>query len=225
MLATEVTAHNAREGRRTRTAAGRSFDQAFADSYSQSTIRRATGEQLRQMLLATEVVHAHRHDGSVRLAGNRYWTEALAPHAGGRLVLRFDPEHLHAAVEVYTLANVYVGRADCIAAVGFADTEAAREHARARKQYRRAARAQLDAERRMTAAQVAAQLPEPAPVDLPPPGVVAPLFGKRRTAPAEPTEQRRTGTDDTPQREVAFGDFLRRVAEQRNRETGFDPDL
>lgn len=224
VLANEIAAHNAREGRRSRIADGRSFDQVFAASYAQATIRRATAEQLRQMLLATEVVTAHSYSGSVSLAGNRYWSEALAPHAGTKLMLRFDPEQLHAAVEAYTLANVYIGRAECIAAVGFADTEAAREYKRARRQHRRATKAQLDAERRMSAAEIAEQLPEQAPEDLPAAGVVAPIFGRGRPAapPADPLA--RTGTDDTPHNESALGDLLKRIAEQRNRDAGFDPD-
>ncbi|MGH8039188.1 MAG: Mu transposase C-terminal domain-containing protein [Pseudomonas sp.] len=92
--------------------------------------------QLRELLLSTEVVTVDRRDGSVRLSGNRYWSEAIAPYAGQKLMLRFDPEQLHQAVQAYTLANVYIGQAECIAAVGFADTGAAREHARAKKQYR-----------------------------------------------------------------------------------------
>lgn len=207
VLNEEVAAHNAREGRRTRVANGRSFDFAFHASYASSTIRKASTEQLRQLLLTTDVVTSDQRDGSVRLAGNRYWSEAIASHAGSKLILRFDPEQLHTCVQVYTLANVYVGEADCIAAVGFADTMAAREHARAKKQYRRAAKQQLDAERRMDAATVAAQLPSPIPEELPPAGVVAPMFGRRKPAPLPEAEpMRRTGTDDN---EAALATLLR----------------
>ncbi|MBB5881190.1 transposase InsO family protein [Xanthomonas arboricola] len=213
VLNEEVAAHNARDGRRTRVAAGGSFDKAFAGSYAQCTIRKASGEQLRQMLLATDVVTSDNRDGSVRLSGNRYWSEAIAPYAGQKLMLRFDPEQLHAEVQVYTLANVYLGEAECIAAVGFADTAAAREHARAKKQFRRATKQQLDAERRMDVASVAAQLPSPMPEELPPAGVIAPLFGRRKPAPVPQDEVlQRTGTDD---HDSAFASLMERMAAQQ----------
>lgn len=208
----EIAAHNARPKRRTRVCGGvHSFDEVFASSYAQSTIRKATEEQLRQLLLAAEVVSADRLDGSVRLSGNRYWCEALSEHAGRKLLLRFDPDALHTAVEVYTLANVYVGRADCIAAVGFADTQAAREHTRARRQYIRATRDQAKAEIRMDAAQVAAQLPgAPIPDALPAPGVIAPVFGRgRKPQPQADEPLRRTGTDDA--RETNLASLLERI--------------
>ncbi|MCC8691052.1 Mu transposase C-terminal domain-containing protein [Xanthomonas campestris] len=213
VLNEEVAAHNARDGRRTRVAAGGSFDKAFAGSYAQCTIRKASGEQLRQMLLATDVVTSDSRDGSVRLSGNRYWSEAIAPYAGQKLMLRFDPEHLHTEVQVYTLANVYLGEAECIAAVGFADTGAAREHARAKKQFRRATKQQLDAERRMDVASVAAQLPSPMPEELPPAGVIAPLFGRRKPAPVPQGEMlQRTGTDD---HDSAFASLMERMAAEQ----------
>lgn len=215
----EIAAHNAREGRRTRTAAGRSFDAAFQESYATAPIRKATPEQLRELLLSTDVVTGDRRDGSVRLSGNRYWSEAIAPYAGQKLMLRFDPEQLHQAVQAYTLANVYIGQAECIAAVGFADTGAAREHARAKKQYRTATRKQLDAERRMDAAKVAAQLPSPMPEELPPAGVIAPIFGRRKAVPQVEAEHRRTGTDDN---EVAFISLMGQMA-TRNQATSLWP--
>ena len=219
----EIAAHNARPNRRTRVCGGtRSFDQAFADSYAQSTIRKATAEQLRQMLLAAEVVTADSRDGAVRLSGNRYWCEALSAYAGSKIMLRFDPECLHTSVQAYSLANVYIGEADCVAAVGFADTNAAREHARAKKQYRRAAKQQLDAERRMEIAELAAQLPSPAPENLPPANVIAPMFGRaRKPDPQAEVPLQRTGTDDVP--DNALGDLLARMQAQRNAEIGWEP--
>lgn len=214
----EIAAHNAREGRRARACAGRSFDQAFNESYAVATVRKATTEQLRQMLLPTEVVTGNQYDGSLRLAGNRYWHEALAQYRGRKVAMRFDPDALHASVQVYTLDGTWVCEAECVAAVGFADTNAAREYARARKQFKRAARLQRDAELRMDAAEVAAQLPEPIPTDLPPAGVVAPMFGKPTRAPAEAPAMARTGTDDTP---AEFGDYLKAMQDRQIADTGW----
>ena len=223
VLDEEIAAHNAREGRRTKVCAGRhSFDQVFNHSYAQAAITKASAEQLRQMLLASEVVTANAQDGAVHLSGNRYWCEALATHAGQKVMLRFDPDALHAAVQVYSLANVFIGQADCVAAVGFADTDAAREHARAKKQFRRAARQQLDAERRMDAAKVAAQLPEPAPESLPPAGVIAPIFGKRPAPKPEAVPLQRTGTDDS--HEYALRDVLARMQADQIAASGWEPE-
>jgi putative transposase len=212
----EIAAHNARTKRRTRVCGGvHSFDEVFNASYAQSTIRKATDEQLRQLLMTAEVVTADRHDGSVRLSGNRYWCEALSEHAGRKVLVRFDPDALHAEVQVYTLANVYIGQADCIAAVGFADTSAAREHTRARRQYIRATKDQAKAEIRMDAAKVAAQLPaDQAAATVPSPGVIAPVFGKaRRPAAAAPDTLQRTGTDDA--RDTNLASLLERLQQQQ----------
>lgn len=214
----EIAAHNARVGRRSKVCAGRSFDQVFAESYATATVRKATAEQLRTLLLAAEAVTANSTDGSVRLAGNRYWCEALAHHAGSKLVLRFDPMQLHTSVHAYQLDGTYIGEAACVASVGFADTQASREHARAKKLWRRGAKQQLEAERRMDAAAVAAQLPAAPPAALPSAGVVAPVFGRKgKRAAAEDMPMAATGTDDTA-RDIALGDFLQRIQEARDRE-------
>lgn len=216
VLEQEIAAHNARTGRLAKVCAGRSFDQVFSESYAVAPIRKATEEQLRQMLLAAEVVHANSQDGSVRLGGNRYWCEALAGHAGQRLTLRFDPDNLHTSVVAYTMAGVFVGEADCIAAVGFADTQAAKEHSRARKQYRRSAKDMLKAERRMDAAAVAAQLPAPPPEYLPEANVISPMFGGRAKRP-EPIEEpaRMTGTGGGSSRERSLSDHLAKLQQSQ----------
>lgn len=218
VVAEEIAAHNAREGRRTNVCAGRSFDRAFAESYAQATIRRATESQLRPLLLAAQAVTAS-DDGSVRLAGNRYWAEALTQYAGRKLVLRVDPDHLHGQAEVYALDGTHIATAPCVASVGFADTGAAREHQRARKQWGRARKAQLDAEQRMDAAEVAAQLPAPPSESLPEASVIAPVFRHAGPKPA-PREDAvplaATGTEDvlTPADRLILARMARQAKEQ-----------
>lgn len=210
----EIAAHNAREGRRAKFAAGRSFDQVFNATYTTAPIRKASAEQLRLMLLAAEAVPANAVDGSVHVAGNRYWCESLSRHAGRKVVLRFDPMALHTGVHCYALDNTYIGYAECIASVGFADTNAAREHSRATKLYRRSAKQMLDAERRMTAAQVAAQIPTVTPADLPAAAVIEPVFSTpamRVAQAAQPAQ--RTGTNDGPS---ALDLLMARKARQLN---------
>lgn len=192
----EIHEHNARQGRRTKVCKGRSFDQVFNESYSQSVVRRVSEEQLRLLLLAAEAVTASAIDGSVRLAGNRYWTEELSEHAGRKVVLRIDPWHLQGEAHVYALDGTFIASAPCTAAVGFADVNAAREHTRGRKQYRKAAKAMLDAERLMDAAQVAAQLPPTSAPTVPNAELIAPVFGLHGKKP-EPRPERlaATGTE------------------------------
>lgn len=229
VLDEEIVAHNARQGRIGGVCRGRSFDQVFSASYREGAVRKATAEQLRTLLLCSEKVRADRNTGSITLPGlgNRYWTEALAKRAGEWLLVRFDPDDLHSQVSAYTLAGDYIADAPCTAAVGFADTQAGREHARARKQYRKATRSALDAERRMSAAKVAAQIPSPPPEDLPEATVVQGVFGRGealRPAPAPRAESmplQRTGTDDA--RVADLGDLMKRIQQKQNELSGFTP--
>src|SRR5690606_32042702 len=121
--------------------------------------------QLRQWLLAAEGVTADKTTRAVTLAGNRYWSEALSQLAGlplerRRVILRHDPAELHAGVRGYAIDGRALAHAQCGHAAGFGDTEAARRHTRARRQWARAQRAALDAERRMGVDEVAARLRE-----------------------------------------------------------------
>lgn len=197
VAAAEIAAHNAREGRRSKVAEGRSFDQVFAESYASAPVRKATAEQLRDLLLASDAVRASAQDGSVRLAGNRYWTEALSRHAGQRVMVRFDPDALHGSVHVYDLQGAYIAEAECIARVGFADQAAATDHARARNQYRRATKQALAAEKRLQLDDLADQLADvvPAPAAIPQPGVVRLMPKPRPVVTPEAQPLAATGTD------------------------------
>lgn len=195
VVTSEIHAHNARQGRRIKTCAGRSLDDTFAASYAHITARKVSEEQLRQLMLAAEAVTANQRDGSVSLVGNRYWTEALSEHAGRKLVLRVDPWHLQGVAHVYALDGTFIADAPCVAAVGFADTQAAREHARGRQQYKRAAKDMLAAERLMDAASVATQLPDATPPAHIAAAVTAPVFGLHGKRPERAEPLKATGTE------------------------------
>lgn len=213
----EIHAHNARVGRRTKVCAGvASFDQAFNASYASTVVRKVSEEQLRLLLLTAEAVTASRVDGSVKLAENRYWTEALSEHAGRKVVLRIDPWHLQGVAHVYALDGTYIAAAECTAAVGFADVNAAREHARGRKQYKRAAKDMLAAERLMDAASVAAQLPHAEPPASAVAGVIAPVFGMHGKKP-EPQPERiaATGTSGPSPLDVLMFKRAQRMKEEQ----------
>lgn len=165
VLDQEIIAHNARVGRRSKVCAGQSFDVVFNASYARAPIRKATEEQRRLWLLAADGVTASRQDGAVRIFGNRYWCEALGQYAGKKVVVRFDPDRLQEAVHIYTLDGRHIGTAECIVAAGFNSESAARDQARAVKQYNKAARQMRDAEIRIDAGTAARFLPaaEPTP--------------------------------------------------------------
>jgi transposase InsO family protein len=158
----EIMEHNARPGRLSKVCGGTlSFDAAFAVSYQQAPIIKATEEQRRLWLLAAEGVSVSSRDGSLKLMGNRYWADFLHLHLGETVAARFDPDFLHDGLHVYRMDGAYLGLAPVIEPAGFADADAAREHGRQRKRWLRAQREMLDAERRMSPAAVAALLPTP----------------------------------------------------------------
>jgi len=180
VLDEEVKAHNAREGRRSPVCNGRSFDTVFFESYSRATIRKITKEQKGLLLLAAEGAKVSRYDGSICLDGNRnrYWNERLPQYAGQKLIVRLDPQNLHAGIFVYDLNNSYLCSAECIQPVGFTDSGAAREHARLKKHRAKAVKRILESERRMSALEVAARLSgtsEESP-EIPSPKIIEGLF-------------------------------------------------
>lgn len=175
---------NATKGRRTEVCNGiLSYDQAFERSYATAPIRKATAEQRRLWLLSAEGVRV-AHGGSIQLdagAGvgmgkNRYHAEELYQHIGQKVIARFDPQALHDRVYAYTLDNKFIAEAACISAVGFGDTQAAREHARNRKTMIKATKVAAKAEQKMTALEAAALLPKVAAPTAPEAKVVKGIF-------------------------------------------------
>lgn len=164
VIARRITLWNAREGRRTKIAQGRSFDQAFNESYvkagEQGLIRRATPEQARLWLLTADGVSADRDNGAIKILGNRFWSEFLVEHRGDKLVVRYDPQNVWDGLHVHALSGAYLGFAEIWEAVGFKDAEAARTYAQARKAFLKAVAAKAKAERTMTAVELAQMAPE-----------------------------------------------------------------
>jgi transposase InsO family protein len=181
-VAGEIIEHNARKGRRSALAAGRSFDETFDASYKVARIRKANVEQRRLWLMAAESVRAARRDGAIELLGNRYWAEDLLEYRGQKIIVRFDPEQLHEPLHVYTLAGQYVASAECQLAAGFNNVEAAREHARKRNAFKRGWRMMAEAEKKYPIEQVAAMLPETTEPPAPETKIVRPMFGRSGAA-------------------------------------------
>lgn len=163
----EIAAHNAQPNRRTEMGGGKlSFDEVFNESYKKSVIRKATAEQRALWLLAAEAIFIHRDATFTLNAGrasglgrNRYYANPLYDYVGQKLVVRFDPDDLHADTHIYSTDGRYITAAACVDPVGFGDTEAAREHNRARKQFIRATKDRANALVRMDAMEVAKLIP------------------------------------------------------------------
>ncbi|MFD1914143.1 transposase domain-containing protein [Halodurantibacterium flavum] len=200
-----IRVHNARQGRLTETAKGRSFDETFAESYAQSRIRKATPEQNRLWLMGQKVCKLHRGHGSLTLFKNGYWADWMNEYAGQEVVARFDPENLHAGIHVYTLAGAYLGQAGCREKVGFFDLVGARLQAKAERQRRRAEKDILDAMRPVSVRDYAAELdkvPEAETplvaakvVDLDAARIRQPLFSREMPVPAaDPVAEERHET-------------------------------
>ncbi|UWU13247.1 Mu transposase C-terminal domain-containing protein [Rhizobium sullae] len=169
-VSAQIAAHNAQLGRTGGDCKGRSFDQTFADSMGldSTIVRWPTAAQKSLWLLASEVIRAKKGSGEIHFQGNRYWSRELNQFAGQKVTIRFDPDNLHQVVKVYDLSNVLICDADCIEDAGFNDQEAARHHARKRRDYAKAVTAERDAHAALSASQLSdlyykGDVAEPAP--------------------------------------------------------------
>ncbi|WP_297492491.1 transposase domain-containing protein [Acidocella sp.] len=173
----EITKHNARPNRDTLVCQKKySFQQVFDASYAASPPVTATAEQVRMFLLMAESVKPRARDGSIVLLGNRYHNPTLLEHRGQTLMVRFDPENVHQSVAVYRRDGALLCMAELLEAVGFADVTAAREHGQARKAWLRATKERLEAERKMSLAQLVALQPQAEAHEPPETKVVRPIF-------------------------------------------------
>lgn len=169
---------NAKADRRTAVCKGRmSFDEAFSKSYAVSEIRRATPEQLRQCLLAGEVRKANSRSGAVSIFGNTYWAGAMAPHAGERFTVRYDPDALHASVFIYLSNGQFLCEAPCFEAAGFADVASGRDHANKKKKFRKAQKDLAEVLSPIDIGSVADMIPDIAAQAPEEASVIRPFFG------------------------------------------------
>lgn len=155
-----IAAHNARPGRLTDNAKGRSFDETFAESYAKSRIVKATAEQHRLWLMGQEVRKLQKHHGAFKLFDNSYWSDWMNEYVGQKVVARFDPEDLHAGLFIYSLSGEFLGPAECREKVGFFDLVGAKTAARLKRQRRAAEKKLLDLHRPVSIDQWAAELRE-----------------------------------------------------------------
>ncbi|MBO6789544.1 MAG: Mu transposase C-terminal domain-containing protein [Dinoroseobacter sp.] len=211
-----IREHNARLGRLTETAKGKSFDHAFAASYATAPIRKATEEQRRLWLMGQSKVKLHAKDAQARVHGNSYYADWMVEYAGKDVVARFDPENLHAGVYLYDKAGVFMGFAPVREAVGFFDVLEAKATASMKAQVRRAERKRLKELQPITPQELAddlralgSKIPERLESK-----VVAPEFGKH--AHRAPLVQPPAFEPPQPSAEakVYHEDFVRKAAEK-----------
>lgn len=178
VLARGMAEHNTRVGRRSAVAAGRSFKQVFETSYAQAPIRKASEEQRRLWLLAVEGLRGDRETGALTLHGSRFWSDWCWKLRGEKVTARFDPEDLTRGLHVYAMSGEYLGEAAILERGQFLSLDDAQAHARARTQFMKSVKAMERAQRKMTAAELAARHAE---LDAPEPSehrakVVRPVF-------------------------------------------------
>jgi len=175
-----VAEHNARPGRASEAAAGRSLDATFAQGMAGVVVPRLGADQARLLLMTAERVVIAR-DGTFRVsadhapgrARNRYHDPVLVERSGETLVARYDPGRLHDPVLVHDGAGRFVVRAACLMPVGFDSLVAAQDYGRARRRTEKAARTALEARRDMDA--LLCDLGKASPVSPAPVAPVAPV--------------------------------------------------
>ncbi len=147
----EIARHNARTGRRGRGIAAGSFDAEWAAGVLRCPPQRVP-EAARALFLRSFEVRTVSRDGSITikagrsdLGTNRYWSNATAELIGQRVMVFFDPQDLSASVSVHTEKGAYLCDAERMASVAFNDTEAARDHARFKKQQMKATKRAAEA--------------------------------------------------------------------------------
>jgi putative transposase len=181
-----ITLHNEIEGRRGGICRGRSFDQVFAESYASAPIGKARPEHMRLAMLSAEQKLVNRQTGEIGLYGNRYYAPFCSDLHGQKVTVRFDPAALHQSIHIYALDGRYLGEAAIWEDAGFGDVDGAKRTHKLVAEKRQAAKALVEAHRRLDAAEVAefqkviggkvAELPEPS--------VVRPVRHRGQTAAA-----------------------------------------
>jgi putative transposase len=197
VVAEGIALHNACTGRKTETARGRSFDEAFAESYAVSAIGKAGPEHLRMALLAADQKLVNRQTGQIDLEGNRYWHPELFALRGERVTVRFDPDNLHSSVHIYDHEGRYLLEAELLADTGFGDTAAAKETAKRTANVKRRAKELAAAERLLSHEEVAALQARSRPENKPQAGIIRPVRHAAASARAAATNPPAEPEDDT----------------------------
>lgn len=186
-----IAEHNARSGRRSEIAAGRSFNETFNESYARSPIRRATAEQRRLWLMGAEGLTCRKGSGEIHFMGSVYHEPWMHELAGQKVVARFDPADLHAGLMIYDMDGRFVGQANCLQKGQFFSLDEGRLHAAAVKRVRKAEKEALKAHQKLTAAELGQLLDETPESDVAAiveAKVIRPVIPARAPAEAKPMD-------------------------------------
>jgi putative transposase len=151
----EMAFRNAREGRKGRDYAGRSFDQVFAEGWEAATIKRPSQQQLRDSLLAVDRKRGDAKNGEISLFGNRYWTMECREIAGKYVTVRFDPDDLHTAIHIYGEDGTFMFTAPIMEDFGFRQAEGSKVVSKRRAHVNKLAKLHAEAEALLDPAEVA----------------------------------------------------------------------
>lgn len=163
-----IDTFNNREGRQSEICKGVfSFNQVFKRDYAIASVRKASVEQIRMLMLMSEATRL-KQDGTFELnAGgkvygrkNRYFAQNLIGSKYDKVVVKFDPQDLHNKTWIYDLNGIYLGEAICTDKAAFDDKAKGREHDLARKQFVKANKMQARALLKMESSEVAMLMPE-----------------------------------------------------------------
>ncbi len=131
LIAWGMAEYNAREGRTTENARGRSFNETFAASLAAGApVGRAAPEQLKLALLAADNLRCNSKTGEINLYGNGYYNPVLYGYAGQKVTVRFDPSDLQSEIHVYKTTGEFICSAKVSAAVGFYDVDGSKARAK-----------------------------------------------------------------------------------------------
>lgn len=163
ILREEFAAYHDREGHRGDGMDGRSPNQVYAQLMLETVVRQPTAAQIQRCRMVAKTVTLNR-SGEVNLLDNRYGNDATAGMERGTYTAYYDPSDASAPIELWD-GGEQVATVPLLAKTGFADREAAQDHARALNTFKRATREQAKALQVMTRAKdwTTPRKPEAAP--------------------------------------------------------------
>lgn len=188
IVANEVKRFNAQTCRRSIVCRGvLSFDQAFDESFSQSTVRKLSDAQRNLLLLMPEVVRADAVRGEIKIkAGrgphgqHRFWCETLGRYQSRQLVVYYDPEQLNQPIAVYTLDGKFITKADHLGDVAFNSKTDGAQWNKHKARYIKLNKKMGKESRQMSDLEIAALYPQSEDIVVADPGVVQGVFTMKR---------------------------------------------